>query len=111
MKAEIMESLVREFPCLFRDGMFFECGPGWTQLIWDLCSRLEPICLRQREAGEEFVLVATQVKSKYCGLRFYVDGGTEESDELIAQAELRSEQICETCGGDHPREEFTCGPV
>lgn len=63
MKVETMESLVQEFPCLFRDGMFFECGPGWTQLIRDLCSRLEPICIQQREAGEEFVLVAAQVKS------------------------------------------------
>ena len=109
MKVETQESLVREFPCLFRNGMFFECGPGWTQLIRDLCSRLEPICLQQREAGEEFVLVAGQVKSKYGGLRFYVDGGTPVSDELINQAELRSENICEACGGDHPREECTCG--
>jgi len=62
--------------------MFFECGPGWTQLIRDLCSKLEPICLQQREAVEEFVPVAAQVKSKYGGLRFYVDGGTDESDEL-----------------------------
>lgn len=111
MEVETQEALLREFPCLFRNGMFFECGPGWTQLIRELCSKLEPICLQQREAGEEFVLVAAQVKSKYGGLRFYVDGGTNKSDALIGQAELRSENICETCGGDHSQKECTCSPA
>ncbi len=42
-------------------------GPGWNQLIRDLCSRLEPVCLQHREAGKEFILVAAQVESKYGG--------------------------------------------
>lgn len=42
--------------------------------------------------------VATQVKEKFGGLRFYIDGGNDEHYALINFAELLSYNTCEVCG-------------
>lgn len=54
--------------------------------------------------------MVTQVKSKFCGLRLYVEGVPPELDRvvetLISGAESMSVKICEDCGGpsdDPPR--------
>lgn len=39
-----------------------------------------------------------QVKEKWGGLRFYLNGGTEEMQAAINKAEKESLQICEICG-------------
>jgi hypothetical protein len=39
-----------------------------------------------------------QVKEKYGGLRFYVNGGNVDTDKLISEAEALSYEICEVCG-------------
>lgn len=41
---------------------------------------------------------AAQVKEKYGGLRFYVDGGDDMIDGMIWLAEHMSYSICEVCG-------------
>lgn len=41
---------------------------------------------------------AVQVKEKYAGLRFYVQGATEKQYQLIEFAETLSYRICECCG-------------
>lgn len=43
-------------------------------------------------------VVATQVKEKYAGLRFYYDGGDDEIGAAVTFAEMLSERTCETCG-------------
>jgi len=43
-------------------------------------------------------VVATQVKEKFGGLRFYYNGGDEYIGGLIQMAELMSQQTCEVCG-------------
>lgn len=42
--------------------------------------------------------VASQVKEKFGGLRFYVDGGTKKHYAYISFAEAMSYKICEECG-------------
>jgi hypothetical protein len=100
MDPEMQNAFETDFPLLFRQGMYFECGPGWEKLIRDLCQELEPICQRQEASREEFILVATQVKEKFGGLRFYVHPFSEEVDVLIRKAEARSLLTCEVCGSD-----------
>jgi hypothetical protein len=71
----------------------FECGDGWTDLIYRLS--------RAISTHIEFIglgIVATQVKEKFGTLRFYVDGGDEEVFRLIDAAEQESATICELCG-------------
>lgn len=43
-------------------------------------------------------VVAVQVKEKFGGLRFYVNGGDDAVDSFISFAESMSHRICEKCG-------------
>ena len=90
------------FPILFGDKdriLSLSAGPGWHQLIWDLCMALEGMASRQVAEGRPPMRVR-QVKEKYGSLRFYLAGGTmtDEAFELTEAAEERSATICETCG-------------
>jgi hypothetical protein len=97
MNAEHTKYLIEHFPKLYRGvdkplteslmGFGFECGDGWFELIKELSEKLEPM-------GVE----AVQVKEKWGGLRFYVDGATDEAWDIIEEAEQKSETICEACG-------------
>jgi hypothetical protein len=67
------------------------CGDGWFEIIKELSEKLEPLGI-----------VAAQVKEKFGGLRFYVDGTTnenwEEVHKYIDEAEIKSYETCENCG-------------
>lgn len=47
---------------------------------------------------EIYQVVAVQVKEKFGGLRFYVDGASSEIYAMISFAENMSYHICEQCG-------------
>lgn len=49
-------------------------------------------------AQEQLVPVAAQVKEKFGGLRFYVNGANEEHYNYILFAENMSYRTCEVCG-------------
>jgi len=68
-----------------------ECNDGWYDLVYDLCERIMAL-----NPSENFK--AAQVKEKFGGLRFYVDGSTVEINKLIDVAEEISYTVCETCG-------------
>jgi hypothetical protein len=53
---------------------------------------------RKLADAEAELPVASQVKEKFGGLRFYIDGGTDEHRAYIRFAEEMSYTICETCG-------------
>lgn len=40
----------------------------------------------------------SQIKEKFGGLRFYVNGGTEEHHNMISMVEAMSYRVCEECG-------------
>ena len=52
-------------------------------------------------------VVAVQVKEKFGGLRFYVNGATEEMYNFISFAESMSYKTCEVCGS--PGKTYTDG--
>lgn len=82
-------SKLREgFP--FLEPIYFECGDGWFQLIWDLCEAIEPLA--------PAAFAAVQVKEKFGGLRFYAGAVSKEVYKLIDGAEEKSFTICEQCG-------------
>jgi hypothetical protein len=84
MKESNENTLVKRFPKIFKDyrtdprqspmAFGFECGDGWFQLIYDLCSDIESIC---KESGIE--VTAVQVKEKFGGLRFYFHNTIKET--------------------------------
>lgn len=53
--------------------------------------------LKMEEEAQK-VPVASQVKEKFGGLRFYVNGATEKHWNYISFAESMSYRICEVCG-------------
>ena len=82
-------------PKLYQNGVAFECGEGWTDLILDLSLKIERI-LNEKPANNE--MFAIQVKEKYGTLRFYMSMETKDISDLIEDAEALSSQTCENCG-------------
>ena len=116
--AEFDEKICKAFPNLYRDRNSdmrttcmcwgFEIGVGWRKLVWDLSEKLEKLLLELPEHTRKNCC-ASQVKSKYAGLRFYMTSQTDEMDKLIDDAEEESERTCEECG--QPGEIYGCGWV
>jgi len=72
-----------------KDSGFFECGNGWYPLIKDLIIDLIELGWDKQTC---------QVKEKFGGLRFYINGASEEIYKRIQTAEDLSYETCETCG-------------
>jgi hypothetical protein len=77
----------------------FDVGDGWFAILWDLSRRLEGLISALPEE-ERASFKASQVKEKFGGLRFYMNGTCDEMDDLIDAAEKACGQTCERCG--HP---------
>ena len=109
MKQELDEQLCREFPNLYRNRhglrretcmrFGFSCGDGWFDIIYELSKKLEALILEMPEEERESCCAA-QVKEKFGGLRFYMDGSTDEIWKLAGEAESKSYEICEDCGSE-----------
>jgi len=109
MKKELDEKLVQAFPILYRQrnlpmSQTAMCwgfpGDGWFDLIYNLSEKLEAINNKLPEGSTK--IEASQVKSKFGTLRFYVDGinksVADEVYKLINEAENLSGKTCEYCG-------------
>jgi len=104
MRADLDKKLVADFPMLYRDRYAsmqqtamcwgFDCGDGWEPLIRELSEKIEAY----NNEHPDNPVVAAQVKEKFGGLRFYVDGAIKKILDLIQEYEERSEKICEQCG-------------
>ena len=68
---------------------FFAIGPGWYGIVKDLIEKAIA-------AGWDRQIC--QVKEKFGGLRFYINGAPEEVWALIREAEEKSYEVCEECG-------------
>jgi len=71
----------------------FECGDGWLKIIDQLSSDIT--ALDEKNGSRT---VATQVKEKFGGLRFYIESGSDAIFDLIDKAEDESFRTCEFCG-------------
>jgi len=81
------KTLVRRYPCLYKDygkspkesGMAwgFSCGDGWFSILTELSEKIDAI-------DKKNVVVADQVKEKFGGLRFYyhIDGKNQNYDSI-----------------------------
>lgn len=98
MKPELQAELFRRYPKLFRkpgkrlhdhtapiDERGIECGDGWFDIVDRLCRDCEleiETVIAQGVTSERWPRIA-QIKEKFGGLRFYVNGPL--SDRLRAQ--------------------------
>ena len=104
----------------------FDCGDGWEPVIRFTCKQImskvnnlrytikdieenlnqynwanqEKLDEKKQELEEEqkLIPVAAQVKEKFGGLRFYVNGGNDRVWDIIQNAESLSYHVCEECG-------------
>jgi len=108
MTRKLDEALCNKYPKIFvnRHGNMkttamcwgFSCGDGWYWLIDKLCSQLQWNTDHNNQNGKYPQIVATQVKEKFGGLRFYVEGASDVQHAIISWAESLSYDICESCG-------------
>ena len=104
MKKELDEKLVKKYPKIFRDRYEdmqltamcwgFDCSDGWYKLIDNLCSNLQ----WNIDKNHYPQVIASQVKEKYGGLKFYVQSANDKQHAVISFAEGLSYSICEQCG-------------
>jgi hypothetical protein len=107
MTRELDELLVSKYPKIFADRhgdmratamcWGFECNDGWFWLLDSLCSSIQGYIDNNGHLNIPQV-VATQVKEKFGGLRFYHYGGDDIIHGMVWLAEHQSYNICENCG-------------
>ena len=117
MKEELDKKLCEKYPKIFknRNGSMqetcmywgFSHDDGWFDIIDSLCASIQNHInnkryqfreMSQEDFDEEHQVVAAQVKEKFGGLRFYVDGGDDWVYGAISMAESISYRTCEVCG-------------
>jgi len=104
MKIILQNTLFNEYPRIFKQCNYsimescmpwgIETGDGWYGIIDTLCRLIQ----HYMEGLPGETVEAIQVKEKYGGLRFYINGGDSYVYGLIAFAEELSLRTCEQCG-------------
>jgi len=107
MRDELDKKLCEKYPKIFADRhgdmrntamcWGFDCGDGWYWLIDQLCDHIQSYIDSNPHLNIGQV-VATQVKEKYGGLRFYYMGGDNHIDGMVSHTEYLSYRMCEECG-------------
>ena len=82
MDTKLEEKLVEKYPTLYSGyggditktcmGWGMECDDGWFELLDELSEKLEP-----------YNVVASQVKEKFGGLRFYIESCDEDIYDIV----------------------------
>ena len=103
MNPDKEKQLFEMYPKIFSSLKYTECGDGWYDIIDRLCVVIQNEANNadyrlSEEEKETIQPLASQVKEKFGGLRFYIDGGTEWMHGAIHMAEAMSYKICEDCG-------------
>lgn len=76
-------------PPILKSRFWIGVGDGWLPLVHDLIEDLIKLGWDKQ---------ICQVKEKFGGLRFYINGAIPAIHERIAKAEHDSYSICEACG-------------
>lgn len=111
MSPKLEEKLVTDFPELFDrvrnhptlNTRYYGCemDDGWFQLVYQLCATISRYLKHElaRDSGRQVApVVVRQIKEKFGGLQFYIDGGDDFVRGAIELAENLSRHICETTG-------------
>jgi len=94
MRPELKDELYKRYPAIFGREREIACGDGWFDLIDALCEQLQ----HSTDSQEMPQIIATQVKEKFGGLRFYVHERSPVQQGMITLAQAMSYRICDVCG-------------
>lgn len=97
MSPDKIQKIIDACPLLFAKLNHIECSDGWYTLLYSLSTNIEHM-IKQLPEEMQGQIHAVQVKSKYGGLRFYMDHSTPRIDGAIDLAEDLSNNMCEDCG-------------
>lgn len=107
MDKELEDKIVRACPLLFKRiygdpretcmAWGIATGSGWFDLLMEASLAIEAE-IRKMPLDQQESVEASQIKEKFGTLRFYMNGGTKEINEIISKAEAKSEITCEGCG-------------
>lgn len=94
------EDIVNNHPLVFKTIKHIETMDGWNGLVYKACSIIETYLqhLPAEKNDEDLPLCASQIKSKFGGLRFYMSQYNEYIQGVIDMAEAISLVTCEFCG-------------
>ena len=112
MNVKLTKKLFEKYPKIFagkdksiRESLIpfgIETGDGWYWLVDSLCQAIQNHCegfaFDKGKPVEQYQVEAVQVKEKFGGLRFYVNGADDKVYGMINLAEQMSYKICERCG-------------
>lgn len=111
---EFVSKLHGKYPAMF-SGKYggIDVDQGWWPIIESLCFNIQghidnvaktrEILLKgnpyNRPIPEEVPqVVVEQIKEKFGGLRFYINGGDDKIDGMVRMAESWASKTCEVCG-------------
>lgn len=90
--------LVEKYPKILGGRGYPAVEEGWLPLIDHLCNWLQFNTDHNPHNPAYGQVHAVQVKEKFGGLRFYVDGASPEQYAVISFVESLSCYTCEVCG-------------
>lgn len=102
IQKDFANKLFKDFPKLFkhkedkmRSLMCFGvmCEKGWYDLIYSLTKQIYDY-----SKNSSLDIEVVEIKEKFGGLRYYLEGGDKYIYKLIDRAEDESYKICEKCG-------------
>jgi hypothetical protein len=116
MEKELELKLVEKYPKILKDYggdmrqtalcFGFQNDNGWYDLLDKCMNKLQYFCDLCSKEGRLVQVIANTIKTKYGTLRYYydIDGAndTESSiiDDIVSEAENKSERTCEVTGKD-----------
>jgi hypothetical protein len=95
-----VKSMEEKYPKMFSQPYGgFAVGEGWWPILQALCSNIQHyLNWKNKESETVPQVVVEQIKEKFCGLRFYYQGGDNHIGGMVRMAEAWAEKSCETCG-------------
>lgn len=93
MKEELQKQLQTKYPNLINESLDIDCGDGWYNLLDETLN-----ILKHEIEHKHVECHILQIKEKFGGLRFYMNGGDTFTDGVICLAESMSYHICDVCG-------------
>lgn len=97
---EMQDHFPKTYPKIF-SGQYggIAVDVGWFGILDNACRLIQShIDWKEKQGKPIRQVTAEQVKEKFGGLRFYVQGGDDYTSGIIAMAEQMSSSTCEQCG-------------
>jgi hypothetical protein len=98
MKSELQNELISKFPEQFKNLSYIQCGDGWYDILYRLCSIVSNRIESHKRMDKLLNFNWSQIKEKFGGLRAYCYGADEYMSGAIDMAESMSYITCEVSG-------------